>query len=604
MKSRLSLVVLVWFLSGAVGPKAHAFDYDSIAPHPRLVFTQDMETAVRHTIETSQSVAAVHARIMAYADETLSEPTAYYKKDGKRLLAVSRLVLRRITHLAYAYRMTGDERYALRALQEMKAACRFADWNPSHFLDTAEMTMAMALGYDWLYDWLSTADRAMIAQAILTHGLQAADHTKLDHTNNWNSVCNAGITYGALALYEEMPDVARHHIERAVSVNPNCLRVYGPDGGYPEGYNYWSYGTSFEVMLLEGLRTALGNDAGLSAYDGFLQSARFVQYMSTPLEQCFNFYDTTNGMQCNTMLFWFARQLQDPTLLYLEMQHIADPGMTFEEDNRLLPMLPILASQTDLTQVTAPTSSFWWCRGTTPVFIYRSGWDSREDTYFAIKGGTASSSHAHMDAGTFVFERNGERWATDLGSQDYLSLESRGVDLWNMRQESQRWDVFRYNNEAHNTISVNGLRSRVNGKAEITHTYQSPKRKGAVVDMTHVYEGQLRSAIRTACLDAHDNLTITDRLQVADSAAIIAWHMVTPAQATIVDDHTILLTQHGKTMRLQVKHPTRDVEMKVWSNQPTHDYDAPNSGTMRVGFEVHAQAGQTLTLTTLISIVH
>jgi hypothetical protein len=31
-----------------------------------------------------------------------------------------------------------------------------------HFLDVAEMTMAVAIGYDWLYDDLSPASRAAI----------------------------------------------------------------------------------------------------------------------------------------------------------------------------------------------------------------------------------------------------------------------------------------------------------------------------------------------------------------------------------------------------------------------------------------------------------
>ena len=30
----------------------------------------------------------------------------------------------------------------------MLAIAQFADWNPSHFLDVAEMTMGMAIGYD------------------------------------------------------------------------------------------------------------------------------------------------------------------------------------------------------------------------------------------------------------------------------------------------------------------------------------------------------------------------------------------------------------------------------------------------------------------------
>ena len=44
-----------------------------------------------------------------------------------------------------------------------------------------------------------------------------------------------------------------------------------------------------------------------------------------------------------------------------------------------------------------------------------------------------------MDAGSFIYERKGIRWAIDLGMQNYLSLESRGINLWDQSQEGQRW---------------------------------------------------------------------------------------------------------------------------------------------------------------------
>ncbi len=50
--------------------------------------------------------------------------------------------------------MTGDPQFKDRAEQEMLGVAAFPDWNPPHFLDVGEMTTAMAIGYDWLYDVL------------------------------------------------------------------------------------------------------------------------------------------------------------------------------------------------------------------------------------------------------------------------------------------------------------------------------------------------------------------------------------------------------------------------------------------------------------------
>ena len=90
---------------------------------------------------------------------------------GRRLLSVSRQALKRVFYLSTMYRLEGDKRYSDRAVSEMLALCRFSDWNPSHFLDVGEMTMAVSIGYDWLHEVMSEAERAEIRESILSKGL-------------------------------------------------------------------------------------------------------------------------------------------------------------------------------------------------------------------------------------------------------------------------------------------------------------------------------------------------------------------------------------------------------------------------------------------------
>ena len=66
----------------------------------------------------------------------------------------------------------------------------------------------------------------------------------------------------------------------------------------------------------------------------------------------------------------------------------------------------------------------WYGHGANPVLMIRTEWDgSDSDVYLAIKGGSAANNHSHMDAGSFVFESKGVRWACDLGNQKYAPLE-------------------------------------------------------------------------------------------------------------------------------------------------------------------------------------
>src|SRR5574337_466015 len=91
------------------------------------------------------------------------------------------------------------------------AVSAFPDWNPSHFLDVAEMSHAVAIGYDWLYDFLSAADRAIVRKALVTHGLRPslelyrAQKGWVAVSHNWNEVCNGGMVLAALAIADEEP---------------------------------------------------------------------------------------------------------------------------------------------------------------------------------------------------------------------------------------------------------------------------------------------------------------------------------------------------------------------------------------------------------------
>src|SRR5690606_7342897 len=97
--------------------------------------------------------------------------------------------------------------------------------------------------------------REIISTAILEKGIKPSMNEKhnrfLKVDNNWNQVCNAGMLFGAIAIYEKNPALAGEIIQRSINSVKLAMKEYGPDGAYPEGYGYWSYGTSFNVMLID-----------------------------------------------------------------------------------------------------------------------------------------------------------------------------------------------------------------------------------------------------------------------------------------------------------------------------------------------------------------
>ncbi len=555
--------------------------------HPRLVLKAGEEAAVREAISKGGIAAQAYSYVKTCSDKLLTSPPCQRVMTGRRLLHVSREVLKRVFYLSTMYRLDGDRKYLDRASEEMLSACRFTDWNPSHFLDVAEMTMAISIGYDWLYSELSENQRSEIRQAILEKGLRPSEgQWFLTSSNNWNQVCNAGMVCGALAVWEDAPQEARAIVARSLESNPISLGSYSPEGCYPEGYGYWEYGTSFQIMLISVLESAFGSDLGLmDSQEGFYNSSKFMSMMPTPAHRVFSYFDGGRRQIFQSMQAWMATRTGDYSVLYPEISFLKEKGFTMGDTDRLFPVFLISCSKIDFSSIKAPSYNTYHCSGLEPLFIYRSGWDNPDDVYFGVKGGRAADNHGHIDAGSFVFESEGICWAADLGSQDYNSLESRGVNLWSTGQDSQRWDVFRIGAESHNILTVKDKKPIVDVRIPIQDVWEKRSRKGAGMPMTAFYSGDLDSCYRKVWLDKKDDLHVEDFFIGGESTLNLIWKMCTEAEAKILGPSAIELKKDGKTriLRLSTKHYASP---RIWPTTPRHDYDAANPGTCLVGFEI------------------
>lgn len=237
-----------------------------VPDHPRILMLKGEEHALKSKIASEPLLASLHKAILQESDQMLPRPVLTRNQIGRRILRTSREAIHRILYLSYTFRMTGDDKYLRRAEKELLAMAALSDWNPSHFLDVAEMTTAVSIGYDWLYPNLSKASRKQISTAIRDKGiapsLNSQNNGWLRGTNNWNQVCNGGITFGALALYEEQPEASAALVNRALESMRKPMAVYVNNGAYPEGYGYWIYGTTYNVLFIDLLETIYKKDFG------------------------------------------------------------------------------------------------------------------------------------------------------------------------------------------------------------------------------------------------------------------------------------------------------------------------------------------------------
>ena len=470
------------------------------------------------------------------------------------------------------------------------------------------MTAALAFGYDWLYADLGPEARAKIRAAIVEKGLRpaldaaAAQNGWQTTENNWNQVCFGGLVLGALAVGDEEPEIAGRILTRARTQMVHGLRAYAPDGVYPEGPGYWSYGTSYSVMMTAALESALGTDWQVPESAGFLASAGAFLQMTAPSGLFFNYSDCREEGSIEPALFWFARRLGNPGLVTAQLEALkqltgkSSGGSFHGESGRLLPLAAIWWPER--TAGAAPALPLrWQGRGPNPLAVFRSSWSDPNAFYLALKGGAANLTHAHMDAGSFVLECDGVRWARDLGSQDYESLESKGVDLWNRRQASQRWQVFRLNNRTHNTLTIDGQLHRVDGEARIVGFSDAAENPYALLDLTPVFAGQASRVRRGFRMRHEQEVLVQDELGGLKPGADVRWAMATGAEVSIEDGGArAILSEHGRRFEVRLLAPTA-AKLDVLAAAPPDDgFNAPNPGRRLLVVHAAAPADGTVTI--------
>lgn len=517
------------------------------------------------------------------------------------MLGTSRELLRRTFFLSYSFKMTKDDKYRVRVQREMIAVAGFSDWNPNHFLDVAEMTLGMAIGYDWLFHELSETNRTTISRAIYQKGLYPSTYGHpfiFSATYNWNPVCNESMVFGALAIEDQFSELSNQILERAFEGLPKYLEGYGPDGADKEGFVYWNYGSTFTVLFLDAIEKIFESDRGLADIPGFMESSNFMKHMIAPSGKKISWGDSKPNPRFIPTMFWFADRQNNPSVFWSERIHFRKEDFSEFSTNRFLPALMIWAKNTPLSKITEPLDNFGIGRGANPVAMMRNSWSDPNTMFLAFKAGSPYVVHSHMDIDSSVLEAEGVRWASDFGQQEYGPLETKGIGLWDSSQEGDRWKIFRYGTYSHNTLIIADQQQLVTGYADIEKHSDSQEFMYAVSDLSSVYEGQLKKTVRGIGIKDGKYTVIRDEVETLDKATKLRWNMLTYADVELGAKGAIL-SSNDKKLMLKVLGPD-NLEMKTWSTAPTNHYDAEKPGTIMVGFECELPANSTRTFEVIL----
>ncbi|MGE4490604.1 MAG: heparinase II/III family protein [Kiritimatiellales bacterium] len=584
---------------------------DAVRGHPRIYLSASVQDRIKDNIKRNPDVKKAAGIILDYADQLLDAGPVEYKKAGKRMLKPARETLERVKYFGLAYYLSDQDKYAQAAIGTMLDAAKIPSWNPKHFLDTAELSFALGLGYDWFYHQMTDEQRETVLDAIVSKGIKPSMGKKKSPSwatseSNWNQVCNGGLGIAALAIWEEKPKVSLNVLKRAFAGIPYAMKAYAPDGIYPEGPSYWAYGTKYAVQFLDALNSVMGSDFGLSAYPGFMDSARTINYLTGPGGKFFNYSDGYRSRYAQPVTYWFADRLEDPTVLFFESQ-LMQKALEKNPGDSLYPDLPMYLIWNRSEQKPEPPQKLCWKGdGVQPMATLRRSWDDSA-VFAGMKGGGPFTSHAHIDIGSFVLDAQGVRWISDVPSQSYSIAEEA-----EKKAEAEGRDFeppFYRERWSHNILLVDDQKQDTAAVSSIVGFSGDSRQPNVMFDLSPAYTQQLQQVKRGMYLYEEESLVVQDELKTMNRENThIRWAALTYTDVTLIDDRTIRMdasdesvgTGSRKTMVMKLLSPedARFEVLTVNDQKYIHSYDRMPENTKQIviNLDLPAQAETTISV--------
>lgn len=410
------------------------------------------------------------------------------------------------------------------------AVCRYPQWGvrePNQDLAAGHVARGLAVAWSWNRGLWNDEDAKLIRDTVrervgkLAAVMRGGIYWAGAYQENHNHVSAAGVGFCGAAFLEDMPEDAVGWLATAQLNFEAVARHSNADGSSPEGVPYWSYGASYILQYIEGVRGII-DVAPFYAGDWLRNMAAYRLRASTP-----GFGGTLPWGDAATrdyygphhMLNRFAAEYRDPSAQYLAANLSFAPqyGSDVIGWNWLWHDPSVPARPPETLDAHLPVAD---------MVDSRSGWGAG-DYLLAIKSGYTNRNHSHLDAGAVAFAFGGE-WL--LPAPGY-GKGSGDREFWDAK--GGRWKYFSNSTESHTTLLVNGRNQRFDHEARgtVARFASSPRSMWTEVDLREAYEG-VDSAWRRVFHRRGDYVLLMDDV-VLKEPGLVEWLLQVPPAAAV-----------------------------------------------------------------------
>jgi hypothetical protein len=390
-----------------------------------LARTDGSETRLEPSPRVTTAAARVHPRLLVAERDPFSGLPALRAR-----WAAGERPSTDLPGLALSYLLSGDESFARRAVEELRADRPTGGKGSNRYVRYLDRSLA----FDWLYGYagFDAALKDAVAADLVAGAEQMLELPSLkdpaEASYHNHTVRELALAYFSLMALEGHPSVEsraaplRERAERAFENVLEQTELVDPDGGYHESTDYMRITWAPLAMMAEVRRTATGDDPA-GRWSAFRNMGTTYLYKVLPDgnearddDDEFPHLDTRD----NVVLGYAVHRFKDPYAAWMLQQRgwlpaeWANPVLQFLwNDPSVVPRDPATTSESEL-----PRHRLF--RGIGHL-VLRDGWGP-DSTWIQLACGPYFAKHDHLDAAHFVVYRKGYL-AIDSGA-DYTDTES------------------------------------------------------------------------------------------------------------------------------------------------------------------------------------
>ncbi len=542
----------------------------NLRAHPRVLLNSWEE--MRYKIETDKNCAQWYKNVKENADVLLSSPNVPYTFDnGRNWLTGARTVRNRLATLGFVYGITGERKYIDRALEEMRFAGTHPDWSNVAPIISSECMMGYALAYDWMYYGLTDAEKAEIRQILCDKALWQFIHSYEGRisveigkgVSNRTTVANSCGLMTAIAIADEMPEVANYVYKHALKHTQLPFMEYNDDGGFPEGTMYWEYSTRFAVLLMSALQAApvdgYTHDAAAQWFfdrESMKNTAKYNIYLNSTHKK-FNFGDANDGLVHSPVLYWFADYCDEPFYQWYEDDMLDKDQTTFQGVDAVQAIIWYNINM-DTTGGEGIAPDVVFNTENAAVSTMRSSFDSDRALFAALQGGDNTTGHMFYSLGNFAIDALGQRFINTVGASNYSS-QFAAEQYYVKRAEGQNTILFNPDASAGQEKSAT---------AKFTAFESDEDEAFAILDMTKTHKDIAEAKRGMYMTRGRKSVIIQDEFKM-NKPSEVYWFAQTTAAITMAPDKmSALLRLGGEQMLVVLKQAPAGATLSIMEAKP------------------------------------